>query len=70
MDVIDKGKLLNEKEVETARGIPATKLRRYRLERSGPGYLKLGRLVRYELREIDRWLESCRVVPEERGTHD
>jgi len=60
--VRDRAKLVDEKGVEDARGVPVSKLRRHRLEGSGPEYLKLGRLVRYELKAIDAWLESCRVV--------
>ena len=30
----------------------------------GPAYFKLGRSVRYDLADLEAWLESCRIDPE------
>ena len=30
----------------------------------GPAYFKLGRSVRYDLSDLEAWLESCRIDPE------
>jgi predicted DNA-binding transcriptional regulator AlpA len=34
----------------------------------GPPYLKIGRRVFYRLADVDAWLESRRIVPQERST--
>ena len=31
---------------------------------TGPAYFKLGRSVRYDLSDLEAWLESCRIDPE------
>lgn len=61
------GKLLTAEEVEEARGIKANNLNQRRFYGSGPKYLKVGRLVFYELAEVDKWLASCRRVPGSEG---
>lgn len=34
-------------------------LQRWRMEGTGPVYVRLGRLVRYRQRDLDAWLASC-----------
>ena len=36
-------------------------LRLGRMRRNGPPYLKIGRSVRYDIRDLDAWLEKHRV---------
>ena len=31
---------------------------------TGPVYYKLGRSVRYDIEDLEAWLESCRIDPE------
>lgn len=35
-----------------------------RCRSAGPPYFKLGRSVRYDLADLEAWIESCRVDPE------
>lgn len=35
-----------------------------RCRSAGPPYFKLGRSVRYDLADLEAWLESCRIDPE------
>jgi hypothetical protein len=37
---------------------------KFRSERRGPPYVKVGRLIRYRHRDLVRWLRSQRVMPE------
>ena len=41
-------------------GINFRTLERWRLEGSGPAFCKLPRLVRYDVSELDRWMQSRR----------
>lgn len=50
--------LLNEIEVAKHLQVSEACVRRWRLERRGPRYLKIGSLVRYRPEDIQRWLMS------------
>jgi excisionase family DNA binding protein len=50
--------LLTEPEVAQRLRVSLACLRRWRLERRGPRFLKVGSLVRYPSEELDRWIES------------
>jgi len=52
------GALLTEPEVADRLRVSLACLRRWRLERRGPRFVKVGSLVRYPAEELDRWLES------------
>ena len=52
------GALFTEAEVADRLRVSLACLRRWRLERRGPRFVKLGTLVRYPAEELDRWLES------------
>ncbi len=52
------GALFTEAEVAERLRVSLACLRRWRLERRGPRFVKLGTLVRYPAEELDRWLES------------
>jgi predicted DNA-binding transcriptional regulator AlpA len=41
-------------------GLTASTLEKKRLNGSGPAYLKLGRAVAYDTRDLDEWLASHR----------
>lgn len=50
-----------EKEAAPYIGMSRMFLRISRMRGTGPTYLKLGRSVRYDVRDLDSWLESRRV---------
>jgi predicted DNA-binding transcriptional regulator AlpA len=50
--------LLNEHDVARITGLSVASVRRWRLLRQGPKYLKLGAAVRYRSEDIRTWLES------------
>ena len=52
------GTLLTEAEVAGQLRVSLACLRRWRLERRGPGFVKVGSLVRYPAEQLDRWIES------------
>ena len=50
--------LLNEHDVARITGLSVASVRRWRLLRQGPKYLKIGAAVRYKPEDISAWLES------------
>ena len=50
--------LLNEHDVARITGLSVASVRRWRLLKQGPKYLKLGSAVRYRAEDIFAWLES------------
>ena len=52
------GTLLTEHDVARITGLSVGTVRRWRLLRQGPKYLKLGAAVRYKPEDISGWLES------------
>ena len=50
--------LLNEHDVARITGLSVASVRRWRLFRQGPRYLKIGAAVRYRPADISAWLES------------
>ena len=52
------GALMTELEVAERLRVSLACLRRWRLERRGPRFLKVGSLVRYPARELDHWINS------------
>jgi predicted DNA-binding transcriptional regulator AlpA len=50
--------LLNEREVAKMLSLSVASVRRWRLLRRGPRYLKIGAAVRYRLEDVELWLES------------
>ena len=53
-------KLLTPAEVSEALGIPVQTLAQWRWRNIGPAYHSVGRHVRYQLADIDAWLEANR----------
>jgi excisionase family DNA binding protein len=53
--------LLTEPEVAERLRVSLACLRRWRLERRGPRFLKLGSLVRYPADELNTWIASLPV---------
>jgi predicted DNA-binding transcriptional regulator AlpA len=50
--------LLNEHDVARITGLSVASVRRWRLLRQGPKFLKLNSAVRYRAEDIERWLAS------------
>jgi predicted DNA-binding transcriptional regulator AlpA len=50
--------LLNEHDVARITRLSVASVRRWRLLRQGPKYLKIGAAVRYKTEDIAAWLES------------
>jgi predicted DNA-binding transcriptional regulator AlpA len=50
--------LLNEHDVARITGLSVASVRRWRLLRQGPKYLKIGAAVRYRPDDVTAWLES------------
>jgi predicted DNA-binding transcriptional regulator AlpA len=50
--------LLNEHDVARITGLSVASVRRWRLLRQGPKYLKLGSAVRYQSEDLAAWLSS------------
>jgi predicted DNA-binding transcriptional regulator AlpA len=50
--------LLNEYDLARVTGLSVASVRRWRLLKMGPKYLKIGASVRYKPEDIAAWLES------------
>ena len=55
---------LTTKEVADLLKCTSACLVKYRHERTGPPFLRVGRLIRYKLPDLTTWLEGNRVMPE------
>jgi len=49
---------LNEQEVSKRLNISVATLRRWRLEKRGPMFVKVGSLVRYRPEDLDLWVAA------------
>ena len=54
----DETKLLTVRELSDYLGISDETLRKYRMKKIGPKYLKLGRVVRYKLDDVLEWIDA------------
>jgi predicted DNA-binding transcriptional regulator AlpA len=50
--------LLTEHDVARVTGLSVASVRRWRLLRQGPKYLKIGAAVRYRPEDVSEWLRS------------
>jgi predicted DNA-binding transcriptional regulator AlpA len=50
--------LLNERDVARVTGMSLASVRRWRLKRQGPKFLKLNSAVRYRPEHVSEWLNS------------
>jgi predicted DNA-binding transcriptional regulator AlpA len=50
--------LLNEHDVARITGLSVASVRRWRLLRQGPKYIKIGAAVRYKPEDVTAWLET------------
>jgi predicted DNA-binding transcriptional regulator AlpA len=60
MGTINNGlaEFLNEHDLARITGLSVASVRRWRLLRQGPKYLKIGAAVRYRPEDVSAWLES------------
>jgi len=49
---------LNEQEVSKRLNVSVATLRRWRLEKRGPMFVKVGSLVRYRPEDLDAWVAA------------
>ena len=67
----DKNTAMSESELARKASVSIAVLRKWRREGRGPRFLKLGRLVRYLVGDVDIWLHShASGGNQERGTKD
>jgi predicted DNA-binding transcriptional regulator AlpA len=59
--------LLNEHDVARIIGLSVASVRRWRLLRIGPKYLKIGSAVRYRAEDLQGWLETRPTGGETKG---
>jgi predicted DNA-binding transcriptional regulator AlpA len=50
--------LLNEHDVARITGLSVASVRRWRLLRQGPKYIKIGAAVRYKPEDVAEWLKT------------
>lgn len=65
----DSPSLLSAEQVSDLTGLSVETLAQWRSQRRGIPYLKIGRLVRYDLTDVQAYLRGCRVSvsdPQER----
>jgi hypothetical protein len=55
--------LMDEKAAAARLGATVSFMRRCRLFKTGPTYLKLGKLVRYSDADLDEYIEKGKVEP-------
>ena len=58
-------RLLDTKRAASLLNCSPAAMAKFRVERRGPPYIKVGRLIRYRRIDLIRWLKSCRVSPEQ-----
>ena len=56
-----KKNVVGEEAAAEYLGLAVQTLRNRRLERKPPNYLKIGRSVRYRMRDLEDYLESCLI---------
>ncbi|MBM4313718.1 MAG: helix-turn-helix domain-containing protein [Deltaproteobacteria bacterium] len=58
MNLQNTDKLLTQKEVKEITGLADSTLEQWRLKGKGPKFIKLGRLVRYRLSDLDTYISK------------
>jgi len=57
----ESARAVSESELARRADVSIAVLRKWRREGRGPRFLKLGRLIRYLVRDVDAWLEAHAV---------
>jgi predicted DNA-binding transcriptional regulator AlpA len=68
-DGIEGARAINESELARQANISTAVLRKWRREGKGPRFVKLGRLVRYLVRDVEVWLDDQAVNPPSRRSN-
>ena len=58
MSISEENSLLTEQDVSRRLSVSLATVRKWRVERRGPTYLKVGALVRYRPADLSAWLAS------------
>lgn len=69
VSMVEQKKYLTAEEVAGLTGLSVETLAQWRSQKRGIPYLKIGRAVRYDLADVQAYLEGCRVsvsAPQER----
>lgn len=66
MDLENKTKYLNEKQVAGLTGMAVQTLRNWRHRGTGPSYVKLNTTVRYSWQDVCAYMEGNKVITEGR----
>ena len=61
--VAETDRCVAEQPAAALLGVSAALLRKWRRVGGGPPYLRIGRLVRYRLPDLRKFIESCAVDP-------
>ncbi|NLV29652.1 MAG: helix-turn-helix domain-containing protein [Acidobacteria bacterium] len=61
MDSSSRRERLTETEASIYIGMSRPWMRLARMKRQGPSFLKIGRAIRYDVADLDQWLDSHRV---------
>jgi predicted DNA-binding transcriptional regulator AlpA len=64
---IEGARAINESELARLANISTAVLRKWRREGKGPRFVKLGRLVRYLVRDVNTWLDDQAVGTDNKG---
>ena len=59
--------IYNEKEAAHYVGLSVKTLQARRFRHEAPAYIKAGRSIRYDQKDLDAFLAACRVDPEARN---
>jgi hypothetical protein len=57
--VTPEAALLSDVQLSRYLGVSIACLRKWRIKKCGPVWLKLGSLCRYRLSDVNTWLDSC-----------
>ncbi|MHB1011166.1 MAG: helix-turn-helix transcriptional regulator [Propionibacteriaceae bacterium] len=61
--MLENDRYLTEREVAALTSIALPTLRNHRVNHTGIPYVKIGRSVRYSLRDVQKYMQARRVVP-------
>jgi len=57
-------RLLTTEEAARLLGCTQAALNKFRMQKTGPPYFRVGRLIRYRRADLSRWLKERRVSPQ------
>lgn len=62
---MDNNRYLNTPQLAEKIGLSPITLEIWRSRGSGPPYIRIGRAIRYDLREVEKWLAARAVDPDQ-----